>query len=100
MCICVGMRENVDMSFVFRMHSIAQKEAVVENFLGHIPKKVALNVLETAVWKDDESEQRQCLVVDNSGNSRIDAMLYAHQPMEVPVCIYFFIYSSFRSLFL
>jgi hypothetical protein len=80
------MRENVDMSFIFRMHSIAQKEAVIENFLGHIPKKVALNIMETAVWKDDKSEQRQCLVVDNSGNSNINEMLYALQPQEVPVC--------------
>jgi hypothetical protein len=71
-----GFRENVDMAFLFRLHSASQIEAVAENFLGHLDKKDAKMCLETAIWKDQETGDRQFLVVDNSGNSDIDNMLY------------------------
>lgn len=77
-----GFRENIDMCFCFRMHSVAQIEAVCENFLGHIDKKTARNVLETVVWKDQKTGARQFLAVDNSGNSDIDEMLYAGQAKD------------------
>lgn len=77
-----GFRENCDMAFIFRMHSQAQIEAITENFLGHLDKKTARNVMESVVWKDEETDERQFLVVDCSGNSPIDEMLYAGQAMD------------------
>lgn len=70
------------MAFIFRMHSQAQIEAITENFLGHLDKKTARNVMESVVWKDEETDERQFLVVDCSGNSPIDEMLYAGQAMD------------------
>ncbi len=70
------------MAVIFRMHSIAQIEATVENFLGHLDKKTGRNVLEQCVWKDEETDDRQFLVVDNSGNSPIDKMLYVAQAQD------------------
>jgi hypothetical protein len=64
------------------MHSIAQIEAVVENFLGMVDKKTGRNVLEQCCWKDQETGDRQFLVVDNSGNSAIDEMLYVGQAQD------------------
>lgn len=78
------MRENCDLAFLFIMHSIGQQEAIVENFLGHYEKDVAKQLLEEVCWRDFETGQRQCLVVNTSGNVPIDAMLFAAQPQPVP----------------
>jgi hypothetical protein len=80
----IGFRENVDMAFIFRLHSDTQIDAVAENFLGMVPKKTARELLETCVWKDEKTGQRQFLVVDNSGNSDVDHMLYLGQAQEPP----------------
>lgn len=66
------------------MHSLPQVEAVCENFLGHYDKKTARNILEQCVWKDQETQARQFLAVDMSGNSDIDHMLYVGQASEPP----------------
>lgn len=79
-----GMRENMDLVFLFSMHALSQKEAIANDFLGNYDKKTAMNLMETAIWKDDETGQRQSLVVDQSGNSNIDEMLYAAQAEDVP----------------
>lgn len=63
---------------------MAQKEGVSENFLGHFDKKLAMRLLDEWVWIDGDTQQRQCLVVDTSGKSEIEKMLYALQPQEVP----------------
>lgn len=78
----LGFRENCDMAVLFRMHSISQVEAVCENFLGHLDKKTARNCLDQCVWKDPITQQRQFLLVDNSGNSPLDHMLYVGQAQD------------------
>lgn len=70
------------MAVIFRLHSLPQVEAVGENFLGMLDKKTARNVLEQCVWKDDKTDDRQFLVVDNSGNSPVDKMLYVAQACD------------------
>lgn len=70
------------MAIVFRLHSLPQVEAVSENFLGMVDKKTGRNILEQCIWKDDETDDRQFLVVDNSGNSPIDKMLYVAQAQD------------------
>jgi len=77
-----GFRENCDLAILFRMHSIAQVEGCCENFLGHMDKKTAKNCLDEAVWKDEQTGQRQFLAVDMSGNSPLDHMLYAGQAKD------------------
>lgn len=79
-----GMRENCDMAFLFMMHAKAQTEAIGENFLGHFDKKVATRLLDEACWRDFDTGQRQCLVVNTAGNVPIDSMLFAAQPQKVP----------------
>lgn len=78
-----GMRENLDMAFIFRLHSTRQIEAVADTFLAQMPKKTAKWLLEAACWKDDGSDQRQCLVVDTSNNAPPDQMLLLAQPQPV-----------------
>lgn len=78
------MRENCDLAFLFMMHSKTQKEAIAENFLGHFKKQVAERVLDEVCWRDFDTGQRQCLVVNTSGNVPIDLMLFAAQPQKVP----------------
>lgn len=77
-----GFRENLDMAFIFRLHADDQVRAVTENYLGHQDRKTAKNILDAVVWKDQSTEQRQFLVVDQSGNSQIDHMLYAGQATD------------------
>lgn len=79
-----GFRENIDMCFLYRMHSIAQKEAICENFLGNYPKKTALKILSECVWQDHETGVRQFLCVDTSGNSDLGHELYVGQATEPP----------------
>ena len=78
----VGFRENCDLAILFRMHSIGQVEGCCENFLGHLDKRTAKNCLDEAVWKDEQTGQRQFLAVDMSGNSPLDHMLYAGQAKD------------------
>ena len=66
------------------MHSLSQREAVCENFLGHLDKKTALNCMDECVWKDQETQARQFLAVDMSGNSDWDHMLYVGQAAGPP----------------
>ena len=63
---------------------MSQKEGIVENFLGHFDKKRAMKLLDEWVWIDPDTKQRQCIVVDTSGKSDIENMLYVLQPQEVP----------------
>lgn len=70
------------MAFIFRLHSLPQVESVSENFLGMVDKKTGRNILEQCIWKAEDSEDRQCLVIDNSGNSPIDKMLYVAQAQD------------------
>lgn len=77
-----GLRENTDLAVLFRLHSLAQREAASENFLGHWPKRNAMRYLDRHVWTDYATQQRQCLVVDNSGRSPIEHSLYICQPKE------------------
>jgi hypothetical protein len=79
-----GFRENCDMAILFRQHSIAQVEAVCENFLGHWDKKTARKTLQESTWKDQCSGERQFLCVDMSGNVPIDDMLTVGQAQQVP----------------
>lgn len=81
-CKLLGFRENCDLAILFRMHSIGQVEGCCENFLGHLDKKTAKNCLDEAVWKDEQTGQRQFLAVDMSGNSPLDHMLYAGQAKD------------------
>jgi len=74
----------VDLAVIFRLHSKQQVEACSEAFLGHWEKKVGVELMESYIWKDDETEQRQCLVLDQSNNVPIDQSLFACQPVEVP----------------
>lgn len=77
-----GFRENLDQAWIYQLHSKPQMEGAVENFLGHYDKKTALNVLDTSVWRDMETEQRQILVVDDSGQFARDRQLFAALPMD------------------
>lgn len=70
-----SMRENIDLAIIFRAHNVNQRDAIVENFLGHFDKKAGIKCLEENVWRD--GEDRQFLVVDNSGTSPIDEMVQA-----------------------
>jgi len=79
-----GMRENADLSVLFRLHSEQQVEAAAENFLGHWNKKIAKEIIDTWVWKEKDGEQRQCVIVDQSNNVPIDESIFACQPQEVP----------------
>lgn len=75
-----GMRENVDLAVIFRAHNISQREAIVDNFFGQYDKDAAIRCLEENVWRD--GEDRQFLVVDNSGRSEIDDMVYAAHALD------------------
>jgi len=75
------MRENADIGVLFRCHSLPQKEAVAENFLGHYDKRTAMRTLEENVFVDEKGG-RQFLVVDNSGNSNINEMVYAARALD------------------
>lgn len=77
-----GLRENTDLAVLFSLHSIAQREAAAENFLGHWSKKEATRYVDKNVWTDYVTQQRQCIVVDNSGRSPIESCLYICQPQE------------------
>jgi len=79
-----GMRENADLAVIFRTHSDTQTEAIAENFLGHWNKESVINILDSYIWKDDKTEQRQAVVVDQSGHSPLSTSIYAAQPVEVP----------------
>lgn len=78
-----GFRENFDTVFLFQQHCNTQIEAIGENFLGTWDRKTQRNILESTVWKDAHSNARQVLVVDQSGNSPKDSMLYWYHPQEV-----------------
>lgn len=41
-------------------------------------------MLETCAWKDQETQERQFLAVDMSGNSDLDSMLYVGHAAEPP----------------
>lgn len=77
-----GLRENTDLAVIFALHSIAQREAAAENFLGHWDKKESKRFIDRNVWVDYVTQQRQCVVVDNSGRSPIENSLYICQPQE------------------
>jgi len=75
-----AMRENIDLAIIFRAHALNQRDAIVENFLGHFDKKAGIKCLEENVWRD--GEDRQFLVVDNSGKSDINEMVYASKACD------------------
>lgn len=79
-----GLRENADMTFLFRLHSISQVEACCENFLGHWSKNVGREIMDTCVWQDKETQQRQAICIDQSGRSPIPESVKVVQPLDVP----------------
>ena len=67
----------MDQTFLFQLHSKAQRETVVDDFLGDLPRATSLNLLDTAIWRDDDT--RQFLVVDTSGRFEWGENLFVGQ---------------------
>ena len=51
-----------------------------ENFLAHLPKYTAINLIERAIWR--QGEQRQVLIVNHSGQFPIEECLFLAQPTD------------------
>lgn len=51
-----------------------------ENFLAHLPKHTATNLIDRAICR--VGEQRQVLVVNHSGRFLIEDCLFAAQPVD------------------